>query len=104
MLYDPVRNRYQPGISLVLLPNPLDRLCLSQPLCRLAASLGIVVVVILESSNLILKLLADLYCRAIPLDFGGEGDVADMREGVVYHARLGVISAYVTCGHTPALV
>ena len=75
--------------------DSLDGVCPSQPLCQLATSLRVVIVVVLESPDLVLELVADFHCCAISSDFGGEGDVPDVGEGVVYHSRLGIISVQV---------
>ena len=73
----------------MLLSDPPDGLRPPQSPRRLAASLGVVVVVIFERSDLILELLADLHCCTIPLDLGSEGDVCNVGEGVVDDPRLG---------------
>ena len=79
----------------MLLPNSLDGVRSPQPLRRLTTSLRVMVVIIFEGSDLVLELLADFHRHAVASDFGSEGDVADVGEGVVHHARLGVVSAQV---------
>ena len=79
----------------MLLPDPPDGLGPPQSPRRLTTSFGVVVVVIFEGSDLILELLADFHGRAVPLDFRGEGDICDVREGVVDHPRLSIVSTQV---------
>ena len=77
----------------MLLSNAFDGLGASQSLCRLAAPLRVVVVVIFESLDLVFELLADFDSGAVAADFGRKRDVSDVGEGVVHRARFGVISA-----------
>ena len=70
----------------MLLPNSFDGLRSSQPLRGLTTSLRIVVVVILESPDLVLELLADFHCGTIPSHLGCEGDISDVGEGVVHYS------------------
>ena len=95
LLYHPVQHRHHPGVTLVLLSNAFDCLGAPQSLCGLSAPLCVVVVVVLERSDLVLKLLADFHCGAVTSDFRRKYDVPNMGEGVVHHPRLGVISAQV---------
>ena len=69
----------------MLLSNAFNSLGAPQSLHGLAASLHVVVVVILESSDLVFELLADFRCGAVASDFRCEGDVSDVGGGVVYH-------------------
>ena len=73
--------------------DALDHLGAPQSLRGLSASLRVVVVVVLERSNLVLDLLADLHRTSVAPDFRRECDVPDMGEGVVHHPRFSVISA-----------
>ena len=74
---------------------PFDGVRSPQPTCRLLTPFCVVVVVVLESPDLVLELLAYLHHRPVLADFGGEGDVSDVRERVVHYPRLGVVSAQV---------
>ena len=79
----------------MLLLNPLDGMRPPQPLHRLTAPLCVVIVVVLETSDLVLELFADLNGHAVSADLGGEGDIPDVGEGVVNDLRLGIVSVQV---------
>ena len=85
-LDNPVWDCDQSSVALVLLTNPLDGVRSPQSPRRLMLSFRVMVVVIFESSDLILELFADLHRRAVTSDFGGEGYIADVGEGVVHYA------------------
>ena len=77
----------------MLLLNALDGLGASQSLRGLSASLRVVVVVVLERSDLVFDLLADFYRGSVAFDLRRKRDVPNVGQSVVHHARLGVVSA-----------